>query len=132
MELIYTTQRTGFVPGKAYANARYFAGIRADVTRVVVIGHHPHIVAAYEAAGIEVEVVGQAEPVVPKILQAPLVSEARPPAVDIPDNWRDLPWSRPAQPGGMTMRGLVKQLGGVAANGEQAREFIQGIIDERC
>ena len=50
------------------------------------------------------------------------------PAV-IPDNWRDLPWSRPREPGGMTLRGLVKQLGGTAINAEQAFEVIESHLE---
>lgn len=57
MELIYTKQRTGFEPGKFYRSPQHFDRPELDVTRVTVIGDWPNIVAAYEEAGVEVEVV---------------------------------------------------------------------------
>lgn len=57
MELIYTNQLEGFDPEKRYRTASLFRGIERDATAVVVVGEHPDIVAAYEAAGIDVSVV---------------------------------------------------------------------------
>ena len=57
MELIYTNQLEGFDPDKRYRTASLFRGIERDVTAVVVVGDHPDIVAAYEAAGVGVSVV---------------------------------------------------------------------------
>ncbi|MAR74370.1 MULTISPECIES: hypothetical protein [unclassified Halomonas] len=61
MHLIYTTRRRGFEPGRQYRNPRFFAGADKAATSVTVEGHHPDVVAAYEAAGIEVEVIGTDE-----------------------------------------------------------------------
>lgn len=57
MELIYTTQRDGFEPGRAYRNPRHFDQAEPGVESVVVIGHWPKVVNAYEAAGAVVSVV---------------------------------------------------------------------------
>ncbi|MBY6111211.1 hypothetical protein KUV74_12485 [Halomonas sp. DP1Y21-3] len=62
MHLIYTTRRRGFEPGRQYRNPRFFAGADKAATSVTVEGHHPDVVAAYEAAGIEIEVIGAEEP----------------------------------------------------------------------
>ncbi|QFT84967.1 hypothetical protein FIU88_08260 [Halomonas sp. THAF12] len=61
MHLIYTTRRRGFEPGRQYRNPRFFAGIDKAATAVTVEGNHPAVVAAYEAADIEVEVIGTEE-----------------------------------------------------------------------
>lgn len=64
MELIYTNQLEGFDPDKRYRTASLFRGIERDTTAVVVVGDYPDIVAAYEAAGVDVSVVeAPAEPV---------------------------------------------------------------------
>lgn len=57
MELIYTNQLEGFDPDKRYRTASLFRGIERDATAVVVVGDYPEIVAAYEAAGVDVSVV---------------------------------------------------------------------------
>ncbi|KAF0865923.1 hypothetical protein [Pseudomonas sp. LD120] len=57
MELIYTNQLEGFDPDKRYRTASLFRGIERDATAVVVVGDYPDIVAAYEAAGVDVSVV---------------------------------------------------------------------------
>ncbi|AZC17578.1 hypothetical protein [Pseudomonas sp. CMR5c] len=54
MELIYTNQLEGFDPDKRYRTASLFRGIERDATAVVVVGDYPDIVAAYEAAGVDV------------------------------------------------------------------------------
>ena len=57
MELIYTNQLDGFDPYKRYRSAGLFRGIERDVTTVVIVGNCPDIVAAYEAAGVNVSVI---------------------------------------------------------------------------
>lgn len=57
MELIYTKQRSGFESGKFYRSPQHFDRPELEVTRVTVVGDWPNIVAAYEEAGVEVEVV---------------------------------------------------------------------------
>lgn len=62
-----------------------------------------------------------AEPA-PREVERPVPQE--PVDVAIPDGYQSLPWSRPSEPGGLTLRGLVKSLGGVAANKDEAIAFI--------
>ncbi|MBO9552220.1 hypothetical protein [Pseudomonas sp.] len=57
MELIYTTQRDGFEPGRTYRNPRHFDQAEPGVESVMVIGDWPKVVDAYEQSGAEVTVV---------------------------------------------------------------------------
>lgn len=57
MELIYTNQLEDFDPDKRYRVASLFRSVERDATAVVVVGDFPEIVAAYEDAGVEVELV---------------------------------------------------------------------------
>jgi hypothetical protein len=112
-ELVYSRQSTGFLPGVAYSNPRFFTSPREGVTKVYLVGDWPNIRAAYEARGVPVE---QAEPGTkigdaagPKPVSAP---RHLTPGVDpdtraqthIPDNWRELPWTGPADT--LTLRQL--------------------------
>lgn len=54
MELIYSTQSSGFDPEKRYRNPEHFDRPEAGVTGVVVIGEWPKVVKAYEYVGVEV------------------------------------------------------------------------------
>jgi len=54
MELIYSTQSSGFDPDKRYRNPEHFDRPEAGVTGVVVIGDWPSVVDAYEDVGVEV------------------------------------------------------------------------------
>jgi len=112
-ELIYSTQATGYEPGRAYSNPRFFTTPREGVTRVIVIGDWPKVVSAYKAVGVEVlQVSGAYE--LPALLAGHAPAEppptpedkatregkafvsALPPdergAVEIPEGWRDLSW----------------------------------------
>lgn len=53
MELIYSTQSSGFDPEKRYRNPQHFERPEAGVTSVVVVGEWPNVVNAYEGAGVE-------------------------------------------------------------------------------
>lgn len=64
MELVYTNQLDGFEPGKRYRVPGLFRSTERDATAVTVVGDYPEIVAAYEDAGVDVEVVALPEPVV--------------------------------------------------------------------
>lgn len=57
MELVYTNQLEGFEPGKRYRAPGLFRSVERDATAVTVVGDYPGIVAAYEDAGVDVEVV---------------------------------------------------------------------------
>jgi len=54
MELIYSTQSSGFDPDKRYRNPEHFDRPEAGVTGVVVVGEWPKVVEAYESVGVEV------------------------------------------------------------------------------
>jgi hypothetical protein len=54
MELIYSTQSSGFDPDKRYRNPEHFDRPEAGVTGVVVVGEWPKVVDAYENVGVEV------------------------------------------------------------------------------
>lgn len=54
MELIYSTQSSGFDPDKRYRNPEHFDRPEAGVTGVVVVGGWPKVVEAYENIGVEV------------------------------------------------------------------------------
>jgi len=54
MELIYSTQSSGFDPDKRYRNPEHFDRPEAGVTGVVVVGAWPKVVEAYEHVGVEV------------------------------------------------------------------------------
>lgn len=75
MELIYTTQRNGFDPGKRYRNPIHFQCAEDGVAKVVVIGDWPKVVEAYEEAGAEVTVVEMPKRVAVVEGSAPLVFE---------------------------------------------------------
>lgn len=122
MELTYTTRLTGLDPTRIWANGRFFTSCRSGVTRVFLDGNFPDIRLAYESIGVPVE---QYERPMTVIEPAPPVSAA---GVSIPHNWRDLPWTKPAEPGGLTMRGLVSQVGGKAVNKADAIEIIEAAI----
>lgn len=74
MKVVYSVQRNGFVPGNMYRNPRYFERVNTDgVSKITVIGDWPNVVAAYEAAGIEV---------VQESVSAPVSKEPDPPHED--------------------------------------------------
>lgn len=58
MHVIYTTRTSGFERGKHYRNPEHFGRIEPRAEVVTVEGSYPAVVAAYEAADIEVEVIG--------------------------------------------------------------------------
>jgi hypothetical protein len=72
MHVIYSTQSSDYIPGQRYSHPGYFSAIRDGVTKVTVIGEWPDVVAAYEAAGVPVEV------------QSPIVDEAPPAEAPLP------------------------------------------------
>lgn len=55
IELIYSTQAGDFLAGRAYSNPRFFSTPRTGVSKVLIVGEWPKIVAAYEAMGVPVE-----------------------------------------------------------------------------
>ena len=74
MELIYTTRRSGFEPGKHYRNPRFFVAPEHGATRVVIEGDYPTIASAYEGAGVSVK-----KPEAPKRTRRRKATEAQEP-----------------------------------------------------
>ena len=56
MELIYSTQSSGFDPDKRYRNPEHFDRPETGVTSVLVVGEWPKVVDAYKNAGVDVAV----------------------------------------------------------------------------
>ena len=116
MKVTYTARRTGFDEGCAYAKPKFFSEPRRGVTEVVLDGDWPAVRSAYEALGVPVKRLGD------NVIAQPAPSEA---SVGVPDGWHDLPWSKPREPGGATLRGVVKSIGKVAVNSAEARAIIK-------
>lgn len=106
-EVVYSTQRSGFEPGRTYRNPRFFQSpLATGVTKVFVIGDWPRVVEGYSALGITVVVtqsaadlravagrVGAPADTVPTTAYLRTAEPRdRQSAVEIPDGWRDLPW----------------------------------------
>lgn len=144
-ELIYSTQKTGFEPDRAYANPRFFSAVRSGVERVFVVGSWPAVVAAYKAEGVQVVSVqdtaelcavmagGQpakavSKPVDPQAaalqaagLKAPGAGQVGP---EIPADWRDLPWPQ--------LRSLASNFAEGVLNKPDAVAAIQAELNRRA
>lgn len=117
MELIYSRQASNFIQGRAYSNPRFYSAPRRGVTRVFLVGDWPKIEADYRALGVPVErldvseattsapVETSAEEALGRLAAKTTADERA--AHHIPDDWRDLPWTRPAEGRDMTLRGLA-------------------------
>lgn len=112
--ILYSQQASGFIPGQAYANPRFFSSPRSGVSKVFLVGDWPDIRAAYENLGIPVERLdaSEAERQASNIPLAP--APVRPAAEDpgsvvIPEGWEALPWSKPGEDG-LTLRGLASSV----------------------
>lgn len=113
--IVYSAQESGFEPGFTYRNPRYFQSPLGKPEKVIVVGSWPNVAAAYEALGIEVEVVSPGTPLrVPgKITPPPKPGkdEVAPPTptqsdaggtldnpkgepVEIPADWASLQWMK--------------------------------------
>ena len=111
MEIVYGRSRHPLADGKTFRNARFFDAPEAGATRVYLLDDAPEIAAAYERLGVEVV---HASP--PRALReptqapeslTPAVADAARAAIYIPDDWADLPWSRPTEDRDLTLRGLA-------------------------
>lgn len=94
-EVVYSQGLHPLMQERIYRNPRHFAGAEAGFSHVYVVGDHPEVVAAYEAAGVPVTWTGVAE-VTPGLSAVPVPARFTavedPTEVDIPDDWRDLGW----------------------------------------
>lgn len=123
MKAIYSTQKSDFEPGERYRNPRYFIAPKHGITKVVVIGNWPAVVEGYRAAGIPVEVVATDKPdaaanPAPMPAQEPTTDDP----LDIPPDWRDLPWPQ--------LRSLAIKVNG-GSIGKMTREDIEALIEAR-
>lgn len=116
MELIYSRQASDYIKGRAYSNPRFYSAPRRGVTKVYLVGDWPKIEADYKALGVPVERLDEAdastkpkpEPSAEEALgrlTAQTTADERA-QIYIPDDWRDLPWTRPAEGRDLTLRGL--------------------------
>lgn len=143
MELIYSRQASDFIRGKAYSNPRFYSAPRRGVTKVYLVGDWPKIEADYKALGIPVEHIGESD-----------ASAAPPPAASaeealarltaqttaderaqiyIPDDWRDLPWTRPTEDRDLTLRGLAAMFSDTAIiNKAQAVAAVAAELNRRA
>lgn len=137
-EIIYANISTGYEKGRAYANPRFFISPRTDVTKVIVIGDWPRVVAAYQKAGVPVVQLEPGQPLEEADELAPLdpgkIAEPKtnsegdphdPGTVDIPDDWTDFSW--PA------LRTLAKEIDGkkFPLKKDEAIEIIETEIERR-
>lgn len=130
LELVYSTQRTGYEQGRAYANPRFFISPRSGIKRVIVVGNFPAVVDAYRAQGVTVVEVESGHATLEEAIaggrELPGIAPGGPEAnggnvgddVEIPDEetFEALDWSEKRQ--------LVKSLGGAVTSKDAAREFI--------
>jgi|GEM_PF-1113453 len=131
IELIYSQQASDFVEGRAYSNPRFFTTPRSGVSKVYLVGDWPNIRAAYENKGIPVEQLGAA-PAPPPPAAAMRGPEEDPGGVVIPDDWSDLPWSKPDVEGGLTLRGLASSVSPTPVlNKVMAKEAIEAELARR-
>lgn len=61
-EIVYSREAVTLAEGQTYQNPRFFSGAVSGVERVTVHGDWPAIVAAYEAACVEVAVIAPLAP----------------------------------------------------------------------
>lgn len=129
MEIIYSTQRTGFEKTKAYANPRFFQYVDTRCTKAIVIGDWPNVVAAYEAKGIPVQNIEYGLPLKTKqqiieqggALAKPIAESS---IVEIPDDWSTLHWKKRKK----LAESLTNQ---IVINGEEADFLIKSELGRR-
>lgn len=63
--VVYSAQESGFEPGFAYRNPRFFRKPLGSHKKIIVVGNWPNVVEAYKALGVTVEVVAPGLPLRP-------------------------------------------------------------------
>lgn len=143
MELIYSRQASDFIKGRVYSNPRFYASPRRGVTKVYLVGDWPKIEADYRALGVPVERLDEeaasAKPKPEPSAEEALARLTAQTAADeraliyIPDDWRDLPWTRPTADRDLTIRGLACMLSDAPViNKAQAVAAIQAELNRRA
>lgn len=136
MHLYYGRTRAETMGDRVFRNARFYVAPEAGARSVVVDGDWPHIVADYAAMRVPVEILSgeperPARTVEPNMFTNVLTADERA-AVEIPDGWRDLPWTRPAEEGGITLRGLGAKFSSGVLNREQAIAAVEAELERRA
>jgi hypothetical protein len=145
IELVYSTQRNGFVEGRAYANPRFYSTPRSNISKVYLVGQScpngQKIRADYEAQGVKVEVVdaaGVTMAAAPKrqaAAAAPAHFTGLPEdtrgSVFIPEAWEDLPWT-PKPDEDLSLRALAAMVSDTPIiNKAQAKAAIIAELERR-
>lgn len=63
-EIVYGTGRVD-TGGRRFRNARFFSGVEADATAVILAGEYPAIADAYRRAGVPVRQLRPGQPITP-------------------------------------------------------------------
>lgn len=140
IELYYSRQKSDFIEGRAYSNPRFFSGPRQGVTKVYLDGDWPKIEAAYRTLGVPVERIDpeamvavdkKAPPPGVKSI-VPTIPEDERSAIYIPDDWRDLGWTKPTEGRDITLRGLAAMFSAEPVlNKAQATAAIEAELERR-
>lgn len=150
VELVYSRQTSDYIEGRAYSNPRFYTTPRNDVRKVFIVGDYPEIKRDYERMGVEVEVIGEREALagakgaLTGTAEGPGGRSLTPPAghkglpedergaVQIPDNWLELPYLPASEGDEDSMRAIAMLLTDeVIINEEQAKVIIQAELDRR-
>lgn len=115
-KLVYSRAPTPLADKTNYRNPRHFGGAEKGVSHVLIVGDHPEIAEAYDAAGAKVEVVNGVADFTPVALD--------PGSAPIPEGWHNLPWN--------DLRALAGNIDGKAAtNRAAAGRVVRGEILRR-
>lgn len=120
-EVVYSRSRNPLSAGRLHQNPRIFAAIVPEATAVFIDGDWPDVEGAYVAAGVPVShidaagnILNTAEPTRASTLAEVMPDFAAPKTdadrahVEIPANWRDLPWSAAGE--ALSLRRLANRL----------------------
>lgn len=138
-EILYAQTRHPMAAGRTQLNPRFFAATIEGATRVLILGDWPKIRAAYEALGVPVERLDEEAAIAsPTVFEAAEALVQAVPAderasVYIPDDWRELGWTRPSEGRDLTLRGLAAMFSDAPVlNKAQAVEAIEAELERRA
>lgn len=127
MHIVYTRERHQAAEGQQVQNPRFFTAPVAGAKQVTVIGDYPRIVKAYGEVWVPVTVIGVEVPSLDMLflpdVEAPL---------EIPADWRDLPWVQKGGEG-LTLRRLATSVSGAPVlNKADAVAVIEAALAEHA
>lgn len=102
MKLFYSRNAERAPKGAKYRNPRFFQGVEDKASVVYLDGDYPEIEAAYVSNDVPVIRLDAASPAAVEAVNYPGADP-----VVIPADWRDLPWSQPADERGYSLRGVA-------------------------